>query len=76
MEKVDIIFSVLLDIKTYLGLTIKLCSIPRKPGTGDAELAWAIGVLKGKRTLLLSFLKLLGLLIYITVGWKKHSMAW
>ena len=41
MEKVEIIFSILLDIKTYLGVTIKLCSIPRKPGTWDAELAWA-----------------------------------
>ena len=69
MEKVEIIFSILLDIKTYLGVTLK-------PGTWDAELAWAIGVLKGKRTLLFSFLKLLGLLIYITVGWRKHSMAW
>ena len=76
MEKVEIIFSVLFDIKTYLGVTIELCSIPRKPGTWDAELAWAIGVLKGKRTPLFPFLKLLGLLIYITVGWRKHSMAW
>ena len=76
MEKVEIIFSVLFDIKTYLGVTIELCSIPRKPGTWDVELAWAIGVLKGKRTPLFPFLKLLGLLIYITVGWRKHSMAW
>ena len=49
MEKVEIIFSILLDIKSYLGVTIKLCFIPRKPGTWDAELAWAIGVLKGER---------------------------
>ena len=76
MEKAEIIFSILLDIKTYLGVTIKLCYIRRKPGTWDAELAWAIVVLKGKRTLLFSFLKLLGLLIYITIGWRKHSMAW
>ena len=70
------IFSILLDIRTYLGVTIKLCSIPRKLGTWDVELAWANGVLKGKRTSLFSFLKLLGLLIYIIVGWRKHSMAW
>jgi hypothetical protein len=57
-------------LKTYLGETIRLCSIPRRPDTWDAELTWAIGVLKGKRSSLLSFLKLLGLLIYITVGWK------
>ena len=57
-------------LKTYLEKTIRLCSIPRRPETWDAELTWAIGVLKGKRSSLLSFLKLLGLLIYITVGWK------
>ena len=64
------------DIKTYLGVTIRICSIPRRHGTWYAELAWSIGVLKGKRTLLFPFLKLLGLLIYITVGWRKHPLAW
>ena len=64
------------DIKTYLGVTIRICSIPRRHGTWYAELAWSIGVLKGKRTLLFSFLKLLGLLIYITIGWRKYPLAW
>ena len=54
----------------------RLCSIPRRPDTWDAQLAWAIGVLKGWKALLLSFLKFLGLLLYIQLGWRKLSMAW
>ena len=57
-------------LKTYLGETIRLCSIPRRPDTWDAKLTWAIKVLKGKRTSMLAILTLLGLLICITLGWK------
>ena len=63
MEKVDIIFSILLDIKTYLGVTIRICSIPRRHGTWYAELAWSMGVLKGKRTLFVLILE---------VAWIAH----
>ena len=56
-------------------LTNCLCSIPRRPDSWDAWLAWAIGVLKGRKALL-SFSKFLGLLLYIQLGWRKLSMAW
>ena len=56
-------------------LTNRLCSIPRRPDTWGAQLAWAIGVLIGKKALLLSFLKFLGSLLYITLGWRELAMT-